>query len=235
MQTSNHTNDVAQRQPLRESLQADYEAFIRRKPVTVVPGYPDKPVPPREKIAKEPEPPKPARSKGAARSQKVWLRYFEMEALIRKHGLTPLELSGETGIARQTMTSIIKGDYNPRPDRQALIEATVLRLVAERIADQSHGADPIRRPIARTRGGHIPNGRARLAKMLDDNGITQRQVARSMNKPESYVSNVLSNRQAISAAMLAEMENVIVRIIESRRQAAAKMPMAQMVICVEVE
>ena len=51
------------------------------------------------------------------------------------------------------MTSIIKGDYNPRPDRQALIEAAVLRLVAERIADQV-GAPILRRPIARTRGAH---------------------------------------------------------------------------------
>lgn len=235
MYASNHTNDVAQRQPLRETLQADYEAFIRRRKVTVVPGYPERPVPPREKIAKEPEPVKPARSKGAARSQKVWPRYFEMQALIRKHGITPLELSSETGIARTTMTSIIKGDYNPRPDRQALIEAAVLRLVAERIADQGQHADPIRRPIARTRGAHIPNGRARLAKMLDDNGITQRQVARSMNKPESYVSNVLKNKQAISAAMLAEMENVILRIIDNRKREAAKMPMARMVICQEVE
>ena len=230
MYASNHTNDVAQRQHLRDTLQADYEAFIRRKPVTVVPGYPGRPVPPREKIAREPEPPKPSRAKGAARSQKVWPRYFEMEALIRKHSITPLELSRETGIARQTITSIIKGDYNPRPDRQAVIEAAVQRLVAERIADQGHGADPIRRPIA-----HIPNGRARLAQMLDDNGITQRQLAKMMGNPESYVSSVLKNKQAVSAARLAEMENVILRIIESRRQAAAKMPMAQMVICGEVE
>ena len=235
MYASNHTNDVAQRQHLRDTLQADYEAFIRRKPVTVVPGYPGRPVPPREKIAREPEPPKPSRAKGATRSLKVWPRYFEMEALIRKHGLTPLELSSETGIARQTITSIIKGDYNPRPDRQALIEAAVLRLVAERIADQGQGADPVRRPIARTRGAHIPNGRARLAQMLDDNGITQRQLAKMMGNPESYVSSVLKNKQAVSAARLAEMENVILRIIESRRQAAAKMPMAQMVICGEVE
>jgi len=235
MQTSNHTSDIAARQAVRDSLQADYEAFIRRRKVTVVPGYPDKPIPPREKIAKEPDPVKPSRAKGAPRNIKPWMRYHEMTDLARKHGITAPELSRATGISRATIDCLMCGGYNPRPDRQALIEAAILRLVAERIADQGQHAGPIRRPIARTRGAHIPNGRARLAKMLDDNGITQRQVARSMNKPESYVSNVLKNKQAISAAMLAEMENVILRIIDNRKREAAKMPMARMVICQEVE
>jgi len=235
MQTSNHTSDIAARQAVRDSLQADYEAFIRRRKVTVVPGYPDKPIPPREKIAKEPDPVKPSRAKGAPRNIKPWMRYHEMTDLARKHGITAPELARATGISRATIDCLMCGEYNPRPDRQTIIEAAILQLVSGREAIPDEVSETARKRIARTRGAHIPNGRARLAQMLDDNGITQRQVARAMNKPESYVSNVLSNRQAISAAMLAEMENVIVRIIESRKRDAAKMPISKMVICQEVE
>ena len=66
--------------------------------------------------------------------------------------------------------------------------------------------------------------------MLDDNGITQRQLAKMMGNRKAM--SAVSEKQAGGFGCKAgEMENVILRIIESRRQAAAKMPMAQMVIC----
>jgi hypothetical protein len=129
---SNHTADIAIKAKQRAQLDAEYKAYImQRRPVTVAPGYPDKPAPKQVRpTAPAPEPQKRERRNEAP--ARVWPRMAEMLELKRMYRVSAAAIARRVGVAHSTMACILSGEYNATASTQAKIEEAILGIVKER-------------------------------------------------------------------------------------------------------
>lgn len=128
---SNYTNDINMKARQRATLQADYEQFIKHRPVKVAAGFTatPKPLPPK-KDAPAPEPKKRERRNEAP--ARIWPRMAEMLELKRMYRVSAAAIARRVGVAHSTMACILSGEYNTTASTQSKIEEAILGIVKEK-------------------------------------------------------------------------------------------------------
>lgn len=116
---SNHTADIDMRKRLRATLQADYERFTKTRKVTVAPGYPATPAPPRglspaQRIEADVVQHK-SRGRTKCHPDEVRALLDDSRRLCRNRQATMEGLSMAAGLSRSAMSKYGTGECSPTP------------------------------------------------------------------------------------------------------------------------
>lgn len=128
--------DVAAKDELRKQLWAEMAAFGEKR-ITVLPGCPDRPAPPRPALAdcRPIETKMPHSEDGRkVRPQRglTWENRIKYQSLAKEHGINLREANKRAGWSDTYIHGMLRGIFHPSSSRIAIAERIITEMIEEK-------------------------------------------------------------------------------------------------------